>query len=237
MSPASQKVEPEGGSGLMFDRIAERYDLLNRVISLGLDQRWRRKLVAALELEAGDRVLDVATGTADVAIAIAEAVAETAVEGLDTSAEMLRVGQEKLKKQGLAERIHLTLGDAEHLPFADNEFQGACVSFGIRNVPDRVQGLREMARVTGPGRKVVILELNEPRKGWIAPFARFHVHHVVPRLGAWLSGAKEYRYLQKSIAAFPSPEDFVGLMEEAGLKDCRFEPLHFGAVTLFVGAA
>jgi demethylmenaquinone methyltransferase/2-methoxy-6-polyprenyl-1,4-benzoquinol methylase len=110
-----------------------------------------------------------------------------------------------------------------------------CIAFGIRNVPDRARGLREMARVCRPGGRVAILELGEPKKGIMAPLARFHIRQVVPRLGAWISGAKEYRYLQTSIAAFPEPEDFAALMKASGLDVLEVVPLTFGVCNLYVG--
>lgn len=227
-----------GGSGQMFDRIAARYDLLNRLISLGLDKSWRRKMVAALAVDgdgAGQEVLDVATGTADVALAIAQTHPKAHVVGLDPSVGMLEVGHRKVEDLTMKERVELVEGDAQAMDFEDDRFVGACISFGIRNVPDRLKGLREMTRVVKPGGKVVILELTEPRQGLLAPFARFHVHHVVPTLGAILSGSWEYRYLQRSIAAFPSPEQFAEIMTEAGLRDVTFEAMSFHAAHLYVG--
>lgn len=228
-------VESADGSGLMFDQIARRYDLLNRVISLGLDQSWRTKLINALPREG--ELLDVATGTADVALSIAQRAPKSTLTGLDPSVGMLDVGREKVARRGLQERVTLDVGDALAMPYADNRFEGCCVAFGIRNFPDRLQGLKEMARVTKSGGPVAILELSEPRGGLLAPFTRFHVHHVVPRLGALLSGNKEYRYLQRSVAAFPPPEQFKGLMEEAGLRDVEVSRMTFGVAHLYVGYA
>jgi demethylmenaquinone methyltransferase / 2-methoxy-6-polyprenyl-1,4-benzoquinol methylase len=226
---------PHGGSGQMFDRIAGRYDLLNRIISLGMDRGWRRKLVEALQLGAGAAALDVATGTGDVALTLASAHPDARIVGLDPSAGMLEVGRTKVAAAGLTERIELTEGDAQDMPFGTDTFDGSCISFGIRNVPDRVQGLREMARVTKPGGRVCVLELGEPRAGVLTPFARFHVHQVVPRLGALLSGETEYHYLQASIAAFPAPEAFCDIMRDAGLHEVSFTAFQFGAVNLYVG--
>lgn len=219
----------------MFDRIAERYDLLNRLISLGLDKSWRTKLLTAMNVASGDRVLDVATGTADVAIAAAQRFPGLTVVGLDPSVNMLAVGDRKIHEQELPEHVTLIEGDAQAMPFEDGEFDAACISFGIRNVPDRQQGLSEMRRSVRPGGRVVVLELSEPRRGLLAPFARFHIHHVVPRLGALLSGDKEYRYLAQSIRAFPPAEEFAAMMERAGLVDVRFEPMTFGVAHLYVG--
>ena len=225
------------GSGQMFDAIARRYDLLNRVLSGGVDRRWRRKTVDALALPAGApaRVLDVATGTADLAIAIARRHPLATVVGLDPSTNMLEVGRRKLEKRGLADRVTLVEADAEALPFDDASFDGATIAFGIRNVPDRARGLAEMARVVRPGGRVCVLELSEPRGGLLAPIARFHVHVLVPRIGALLSGAKEYRYLQASIAAFPPADEFAAMMATAGLIVEDVRALTFGVCHLYVG--
>lgn len=228
-------ARPEGGSGEFFDKIAARYDLLNRIISLGIDQSWRRRTVASLGVPEGGRILDLATGTADLAILIANRIPASNVVGVDPSPGMLAVGQTKLEGLGLSERITLAEGNAHALPFPDDSFDGATIAFGIRNVPDRLQGLREMCRVTRPGGRVAILELSEPRRGFMAPFARFHVHVVVPFLGSLLSGAKEYRYLQKSIEAFPTADAFADLMRQAGLDIEQVTPLTFGVAHLYVG--
>lgn len=225
---------PRGGSGEMFDRIAARYDLLNRIISLGVDQRWRRATVDALALKPGGTVLDLATGTGDLAIMIARRHPEVTVRGIDPSRGMLAVGDGKVKTAGLDGRVTLSVGDAEKLDAPDASVDGVSIAFGIRNVPDRARALREMARVTKPGGRVAILELAEPRSGIMATMARFHIHTVVPTVGGWLSGRGAYDYLQKSIAAFPPADEFAAMMRESGLDVLEARPLTFGVATLFV---
>ena len=227
-------VPVRDGSGAMFDAIAPRYDLLNRLISFGIDQRWRRATARALSLTPGARVLDLATGTGDLALCVARSVPQTRVVGLDPSSKMLEIGRRKIERAGLSERIEFVEGDAQALPFGDNEFDGVCIAFGIRNVPDRPKALREMARVVRPGGKIAILELSEPSGGLLGAMARFHVHTVVPTLGAFLSGAKEYRYLQRSIAAFPAANIFAATFESAGLQALEVRPLTFGVCHLYV---
>lgn len=222
------------GSGAMFDRIARRYDLLNRIISMGLDRGWRRHTVAALGLRPGHRVLDLATGTADVALEVLAQAPETEVIGVDPSAEMLQHGEVKVEAAGASSKIRLQLGEAESLPFPDASFDGLTISFGIRNVADRPRALREMARVVRPDGRIAILEASEPPKGLLGALARWHVHVVIPWLGSILSGAKEYRYLQTSIAAFPEPPAFAEIMREAGLEVLAVRPLTFGVCCLYV---
>jgi demethylmenaquinone methyltransferase/2-methoxy-6-polyprenyl-1,4-benzoquinol methylase len=222
------------GSGAMFDKIAHRYDFVNRVLSLGIDKSWRRRTVKRLQLGERPRVLDVATGTGDLAIDIARMVPGSTVFGLDPSPGMLAIAAQKLAKRGLTERVMLIEGDAQALPYGDCEMDAATIAFGIRNVPDRSRALRELARVVRPGGRICVLELGEPRKGVLAAAARFHTRHVVPRLGALLSGKREYRYLQKSIAAFPPAEEFAQQMQAAGLHVIEVTPLTFGACTLYV---
>jgi len=223
------------GSGAMFDAIAARYDTLNRILSLGMDQGWRRKAVASLNLGSKARVLDLATGTGDLAIAIAETHPDSTVVGVDPSRNMLAEGTKKIAAIHLSERIEMLEGDAQALPFEDGTFDGVTIAFGIRNVPDRAKGLREMARVTKIGGRVAILELSEPRAGMMGVLARTYVHEIVPRVGGLLSGAKEYRYLQRSIAAFPPANEFAQMMEDAGLTVLETTALTFGVAHLYVG--
>lgn len=228
--------EPRGGSGEMFDAIAPRYDLLNRLLSLGVDQRWRRLLVQRLQLKPDALVLDHATGTADLAILIARSVPSVRVIGIDPSTEMLRVGRTKVEAAGLSTRISLQTGQAEDLSsIAAQSIDAVSMAFGIRNVPDRPRALREMARVTRPGGRIAILELSEPQGGLLGPLARLHVHQIVPWLGGLLSGRREYRYLQRSIAAFPPPEVFAESMRASGIRVESVEPLTFGVCHLYVG--
>ena len=233
--PADNKLPIRMGGGAMFDRIARRYDRMNTLLSFGLHHLWRRRLIKAMALSEGDEALDVACGTADVAIAAAQTHPQIQVTGLDPSAGMLGVGQEKIDAAALDRRLVLTLGDAQDLPFDDDRFAASAISFGIRNVPDRALGIREMARVTKPGGKVCVLELGVPRSGLLAPFARLHVRFIVPMLGRLLAGKDEYRYLQESVEGFPAPEKFAAIMEENGLDEVSIHPQSFGAAHLYIG--
>jgi len=150
---------------------------------------------------------------------------------------MLAVGRAKIARLGLRDRVELVSGDACALGFPSASFDAACIAFGIRNVPERARALREIRRVLRPGSRFVVLELSEPRDGLLAPVARFHVHRVVPWIGAALSGAPEYRYLERSIAAFPAPAVFAEELAAAGFVATTSMRLGFGAVQLHVGVA
>lgn len=220
------------GSGAMFDAIAERYDLLNRLMSLGRDRVWRHQ--TALQLGTPRRVLDVATGTGDLAIEVARLHPDASVVGLDPSPRMLELGRAKAFQLGLARQIEFVKGDAQMLPFPDHSFDAISMAFGIRNVPDRAAALSEVARVARPGANIGLLELTEPRGSGLAAIARMHVHWVVPALGSLVSGSREYAYLSRSIAAFPAPAAFVEMADVSGLVLSKLFSFSFGACHLFV---
>jgi demethylmenaquinone methyltransferase/2-methoxy-6-polyprenyl-1,4-benzoquinol methylase len=217
---------------VMFDAIAPRYDILNRVLSARVDVAWRRQAVRALEVRPGDRILDLATGTGDLLREELTAGAERSV-GADLSFGMLRLVQPKLASGGYAGR-RVCQGDAERLPFGDASFDGASIAFGIRNVLDRAQGVREMRRVVKPGRRVVVLEFHETT-GVVGAIFRLYFNHILPQIGALVSSREAYSYLPKSVANFESPEGFAALMGAAGLKDVVSRPLTFGIAWLHVG--
>ena len=223
-----------GGSGAMFDTIADRYDLMNRLMTFGIDQRWRRQTVDLLRLTEQVRVLDLATGTADLALLAAKRLPQATVVGLDPSANMLSIGMGKVRKAGLESRIELVHGDACQLPFEDESFDGITMGYGIRNVTDRPRALREMSRVLRRGARVCILETGEPT-GPLGLAARLHMRVLVPVLGGLLSGAPaEYRYLQRSTSAFPRPDRFAEVMEGSGLRVLQIVPLLAGASHIYV---
>lgn len=225
------------GSGQMFDRIATRYDLTNRVLSLGLDVGWRKIMVDALSIQGTDRVLDLATGTADVAIL--EGRSGAIVLGVDPSERMLEVGREKVSEADLAQTVTLHVGDATSLTFENETFDKISIAFGIRNIPRPELALAEMRRVSANGATLVVMEFCEPEDGLLAPVARFFIRHVVPRLGAFLSGAHwaEYRHLQESIAAFPAPPAFSRMIEAAGFRVESVKYLGVGSVALYTATA
>ena len=220
----------------MFDRIAPSYDMLNHLLSLGIDHLWRRRAVRELRKFAPKRVLDLATGTCDLAIAIAKGIEGVKVMGTDISTEMVEVGRVKVAKRGLSEQIELGIADAENLPYGEGEFDAVTVGFGVRNFTNKEQGLSEMARVLCEGGVVEILELSRPTNKIFAPIFRFYFHKVMPIMGGWISGDRAaYKYLPASVDSFPAPERFVQMMREAGLQECRAIRLTFGVAYIYIG--
>lgn len=216
----------------MFDRIAPRYDLLNRVLSAGIDVRWRRRCIAAV---GGRRLLDVCTGTGDLLIEFLRQDPRRMGVGVDLSIEMLALGTLKLRGKSLDGRGRMLAGDAEELPVAGARFDAVTVAFGIRNVGDPLAALREMARVLLPGGRAAVLEFSTPR-GALGAAYRLYSAHVLPRIGGWISGdSGAYAYLPDSIARFPAPPEFGALMTKAGFERVRWQPLTGGIAHLYIG--
>ena len=220
----------------MFDSIAPRYDLLNRVLSMGIDQRWRTQAIRLLDADQPKRILDVATGTADLAIKAERLLHPRHVVGVDISAEMLRYGDKKLDDLGLSGRITLQQADAADLPFEDGAFDAALVAFGVRNFEDLEAGLRGIGRVLRPGGALVVLEFSRPRAFPIKELYEFYSHHILPRIGQTVSqDSGAYQYLPESVAAFPDGADFLARMESAGFETLTWKPLTFGIASLYKG--
>jgi demethylmenaquinone methyltransferase/2-methoxy-6-polyprenyl-1,4-benzoquinol methylase len=218
----------------MFDAIAPRYDLLNHALSLGLDRRWRARAVAELALPDGARVLDVCTGTADLAFAAVAAGSNVSVVGVDFAGEMLRRGRDKVKARALSGSIRLLRGDAMRLPLADRSCDAATIGFGIRNVAEPAAALAEIARVVRPGGRLAILEFGEPRIQGIRTLYLWYFRYVLPRVGRSVSKHDSaYSYLPASVGHFPPPAEFARLIESRGFTNVRAVPLTFGIVYLY----
>jgi demethylmenaquinone methyltransferase / 2-methoxy-6-polyprenyl-1,4-benzoquinol methylase len=219
----------------MFDAIAGRYDLLNTVLSGGLDRYWRRRAIASLKLTGRERLLDVCTGTADVAIGAARRGAATVV-GVDFSGAMLMHGLEKVKQGGLASTIQLVRGDAMHLPVASQSVDAATIAFGIRNVLRPEDGCKELFRVLRAGGRIAILEFGTPGSRVFGPIYHWYSRNILPRIGRAVSRHDAaYTYLPESIGAFAYGAEFARMLNVAGFSHVEARPLMFGAVYLYVG--
>lgn len=216
----------------MFDSISPKYDLLNRVFSLGIDQGWRRKVVRLLSMEPVEHLLDVATGTADLAIMAAPTVKR--VTGIDISEGMLSHGRTKVAKRDLAKKITLTQADSTALPFADGTFDAVTVAFGVRNFEDLPRGLAEMLRVLKPNGRLFVLEFSKPQRTPMRQLFRFYFHRIMPMIGRTVSkDSAAYTYLPQSVDAFPEGKDFLELLASAGGRNGTAEPLTGGIATLY----
>jgi demethylmenaquinone methyltransferase/2-methoxy-6-polyprenyl-1,4-benzoquinol methylase len=219
----------------MFDDISPRYDLLNRLLSMGIDKGWRKTLIKLLEKEQPETILDIATGTADLAIAESK-IKPKSIIGVDISEGMLAMGREKVSKLGLAKLITLETGDSENLKFANNTFDAVTVAFGVRNFEHLKKGLEEMNRVLKPGGSAMILEFSQPQKFPFKQIYFFYFRTVLPLVGKLVSGhSKAYTYLPESVASFPYGKDFAAIMKEANFKDIQWKALTFGICTIYTG--
>lgn len=204
----------------MFDVISPRYDMLNRLLSGGIDVKWRKKALRELKDLNPREILDAATGTGDVAIMAAGLLNAEKINGIDISDGMLKIGREKILELGLQNRISLLKGDSEAIPFADNSFDAVTVAFGVRNFQDLEKGLKEMRRVLRPGGKIVILEFSKPSGFLTSRLYDVYMKSVTPLLGKLFSGnRKAYSYLDKSIRKFPEGRNFVKILSESGYID------------------
>lgn len=219
----------------MFDAIAPRYDLLNRVLSAGMDRGWRERAVDALALGPGGRALDLCTGTADVAIAIARRVRGASVVGVDFAGAMLSIGHAKVRDAELGRRIRLVRGDAARIPLADQSCDAATIAFGIRNIAEPARALAELARVLRPGGRLAILEFGQPRLPGIRTLYGWYFRYLLPFVGRFVSKHRSaYSYLPASVGAFPPAAEFARIIGTSGFKNVRAVPLTLGIVYLYV---
>lgn len=236
VKPYDQNEDKKTQVGRMFDNIAKRYDLLNRVLSAGVDQRWRKNVTRRLKELSPNTILDIATGTADLAIMCYDQLQPKKVVGVDISQKMLDVGQNKLSKRGLEDKIFLEWGDSENLSFADNSFDAVTVAFGVRNFGDLEKGLEEIYRVIRPGGKAVVLEFSQPRMPVFKQLYNFYFSTILPSIGRWTSkDPKAYKYLYESVQSFPDYEAFLQLLEKKGFKRTDFFPQTFGICCIYEG--
>ncbi len=219
----------------MFNNISHKYDLLNHLLSLGIDIRWRKKAIKLLKEIQPKQILDIATGTGDFAIEALKLNPDH-VTGVDISEGMLNVGREKLKKRKLDDKISLALGDSENLPFEDNKFDAIIVAFGVRNFENLEKGLAEMFRVLRPGGKVVVLEFSKPKSFPFKQLFNFYFKNILPTLGKTISKDNAaYTYLPESVRSFPDGKDFTSILDKLGFKDTVCKPLTLGISSIYTG--
>lgn len=219
----------------MFNNISKRYDLLNHLLSLGIDITWRKKAIRMLQKDQPKLILDIATGTGDFAIE-ALALNPEKVIGVDISEGMLAEGRKKLQKRQLDHLIELQLGDSEKLLFEENKFDAVIVSFGVRNFENLELGLADMFRVLKPGGKVVIVEFSKPKKFPMKQGYNFYFKYILPQIGQLISKDQSaYTYLPESVQAFPDGKDFLDVLKKVGFKNTQCKPLTFGISSIYIG--
>ncbi len=219
----------------MFNNISHRYDLLNRVLSLGIDISWRKKAVKILKEHHPENVLDVATGTGDFAIA-AVAAGPKKITGVDISEQMLAVGREKITKLQLNDKLALLSGDSENLSFQDNYFDAVIVSFGVRNFENLEKGMSEIRRVLKPGGLLIVLEFSKPTGFFFKHFYNFYFRFILPGVGKMISrDTAAYRYLPDSVNAFPYGKAFTDILDKTGFKNTKCKELTFGVSSIYTG--
>ncbi|MDD4373888.1 MAG: bifunctional demethylmenaquinone methyltransferase/2-methoxy-6-polyprenyl-1,4-benzoquinol methylase UbiE [Bacteroidales bacterium] len=220
---------------LMFDNIARKYDFLNHFLSAGIDKGWRKKVVKLIIQQQPTHILDVATGTADLAIALAQK-SKSPITGIDISNGMLEIGREKLKKLKLDQQILLQQADSENIPFADQTFDAVMVAFGVRNFETLDKGIKEMFRVLKPGGMLAVLEFSKPRKFPVKQLYNFYFKYILPMLGRMISKDKAaYTYLPESVGQFPDGKLFLNRMESCGFVKNSEKRLTFGIATIYTG--
>lgn len=220
----------------MFDKIAFRYDFLNRFLSGGIDIYWRRRAIRELSSLQPKQILDVATGTADMAIFMTRYLHPEKITGIDISNGMLDIGREKVARHKLEERIVLQEGDSENIQAADNTFDAITVAFGVRNFENLEKGLKEMLRVLRPGGRLVILEFSHPKTPGVRQLYNLYLNIVAPRIGKMVSRSGEaYQYLNDSVKAFPEGKALVRILEKEGYANTRLKRLSLGIVSIYIG--
>lgn len=234
MKPYNQEDSKKEQVRDMFDNIAPTYDRLNHILSINIDRLWRRRVVRIVRRLHPGHILDVATGTGDLAIAMARKITDCKIHGVDLSEQMLAIAREKVAARGMSERISLSVGDAEHLDVADGSVDVATVAFGVRNFENLEQGLREMHRTIKEGGTIVILEFSTPRSRIFGAIYRWYSHKVLPFIGRLISrDGAAYDYLPSSVDEFPSPERFMEMLREVGFKSCKARSQSFGIAQIY----
>ena len=236
IKPFSQETKKKEQVSEMFDEIAGKYDFMNRFLSAGIDRSWRKKAIRVLAKDRPRYILDVATGTGDMALTAAKLLKPEKITGIDISEKMLEIGRKKIDNEGLTEKIELLAGDSETINFADNTFDGVMVAFGVRNFENLQQGLKEILRVMKPGAKLVVLEFSKPKTGIIKLLYHFYMGKLAPAIAKIFNqNKKAYQYLNESSMAFPDRQLFIDILKGVGYSDIYFKPLSLGICCIYCG--
>lgn len=220
----------------MFNSIAFRYDFINRFLSAGIDIRWRKKAIRQLVKIQPKTILDVATGTADVAIMASGILNPDKITGIDISDGMLELGRKKVEKAGFSGKIELLNGDCETINFKNDSFEAVTVAFGVRNFENLEKGLSEILRVMKPGGKLVVLEFSKPKSAVVKALYNFYMKVITPNLGKIFSKNRNaYQYLDESIQKFPEGKNFTNILDSLGYKNTYFKPLSLGICSIYCG--
>lgn len=220
----------------MFDDIAGKYDFINRFLSAGIDKSWRKKAIKEFTKDPPQHILDVATGTGDMAINAARLLKPKKITGIDISEKMLEIGRKKVDTQGLANTIELLKGDGETINFDENTFDGVMVAFGVRNFENLQLGLKEILRVMKPGAKLVVLEFSKPKAGFIKRLYHWYMGKLAPGIAKFFKqNKKAYQYLNESSMAFPDRQQFIEILKGVGYSDTFFKPLSLGICCIYCG--
>ena len=218
----------------MFDSIAPAYDFMNRMMTFGVDRLWRRRAVRTIAASGAGNIVDIATGTGDLAIAMAQAIPGSTITGLDLSEGMIELGRRKVTEAGLDGRVTLTQADCLEMPLPDESADAVTVAYGVRNFEHLDRGYAEMHRVLRPGGTLCVVELSTPVNPVVKPFYKLYTRFIIPAIGRLVSkDVRAYSYLPESIAAVPQGDDMLALIAEAGFTDCRFRRLTFGVCTIY----
>lgn len=236
ITPFSDDVSKKNQVREMFDRIAPRYDFMNRFLSAGIDRHWRKKAILLLKNDHPLHLIDVATGTGDMAILAAKMLKTVTITGIDLSSNMLDIGRKKIEKEQLGTRIDLIAGDGETINFPDNSFDGGTVAFGVRNFENLEKGLKEILRVMKPGAQLVVLEFSQPRLPGLKTLYHLYMGVIAPQIAKWFNQNKQaYQYLNHSARAFPDRNNFEKILKQTGYSDTKWKTLSLGICCIYSG--
>ena len=236
IKPFSEEGSKKAQVRSMFDHIAPRYDFMNRFLSAGIDVRWRKKAIQLFRDDRPETLLDVATGTGDMAIMAARILKPRQITGIDISEKMLEIGRKKIEKEELGTKIVLAGGDGETINFPDNSFDGVMVAFGVRNFEHLEKSLSEILRVLKPGARLVVLEFSKPRLPGIRSLYNLYMGVIAPQMAKWFKQDKKaYQYLNDSAKAFPDRQQFEDILKQSGYSDTKWKPLSLGICCIYSG--